>query len=447
MKSFYFNTIVVLIFMLPVRILAQSTNEPEAYAFLVDNPDTLSYDQDSVVHGKTLMFFYDTHKHERNGMSVVGEAPIWTGNCVIGEWNTGMQELAWGGYDWSTAKPGQKLTIYLTPDMSAGWSMIRVGNGSWSPLPGTVDNNNLYGNETMFSVTLTQEMIDDLVANGGLVICGAYFTITRITIDGGFSFTYLPKWYEERDLITFVYIDGSFAKYSSLTSTDMWFYGCRNIRKFQGLYNLNTDNVTGMSHMFASCSGLKKLDVSDLNTQNVVLMDGMFKDCSGLTNLNMNGFNTRKVIDMSLMFQGCSKIKALDIGSFETDTVLYVSSMFEACYELKAIYVGEGWNLLDAGRNSKDMFFGCNKLVGEMGTVYDLGHTDGTYAHVDGGAANPGYFSKKGTGMSFTKKSSGDEFVKVYGLDGRFVKKVKRNDIMPSLTNGVYIIDGKKYIK
>ena len=93
-----------------------------------------------------------------------------------------MSALSWGGYDWSTAKPGQVLTAYLTPDMSEGWSQIRFGNGSWAPLPGTSDTYALTAEDTKFSVTLTQAMIDELVANGGLVICGAHFTVTKVTL-------------------------------------------------------------------------------------------------------------------------------------------------------------------------------------------------------------------------------------------------------------------------
>ena len=118
-------------------------------------------------------------------ISMYSEAPettIWTGNFYIGNWNAGMQELAWGGYDWSTVKPGQVLTVYLTPDMSQGWSQIRLGNGSWSPLPGTPEKYELTAEDTKISVTLTQEMIDELVNAGGLVICGAYFTVTKITL-------------------------------------------------------------------------------------------------------------------------------------------------------------------------------------------------------------------------------------------------------------------------
>ena len=110
------------------------------------------------------------------------ETTIWAGNFVIGNWNTGMQDLAWGGFDWSTVKPGQVLSVYLTPDMSEGWSQIRVGNGSWAALPGTADVNPLTAEDTKFTVALTQEMIDEMVANGGLVICGAFFTITKITL-------------------------------------------------------------------------------------------------------------------------------------------------------------------------------------------------------------------------------------------------------------------------
>ena len=122
---------------------------------------------------------------ESDKISMYSEAPettIWTGNFYIGNWNAGMQDLAWGGYDWSTVKPGQVLTVYLTPDMSQGWSQIRLGNGSWSPLPGTPEKYELTAEDTKISVTLTQEMIDELVANGGLVICGAYFTVTKITL-------------------------------------------------------------------------------------------------------------------------------------------------------------------------------------------------------------------------------------------------------------------------
>lgn len=135
--------------------------------------------------GKVILVQHENYSIESDKISMYSEAPettIWAGNFYIGNWNAGMQDLAWGGYDWSTAKAGQVLTVYLKPDMSEGWSQIRVGNGSWAPLPGTSDVNPLTAEDTKFSVTLTQAMIDEMVANGGLVICGAFFTITKITL-------------------------------------------------------------------------------------------------------------------------------------------------------------------------------------------------------------------------------------------------------------------------
>ncbi len=135
--------------------------------------------------GKVILVQHENYSVESDKISMYSEAPettIWAGNFYIGNWNAGMQELAWGGYDWSTAKAGQVLTVYLKPDMSEGWSQIRVGNGSWAALPGTADVNPLTAEDTKFSVTLTQAMIDEMVANGGLVICGAFFTITKITL-------------------------------------------------------------------------------------------------------------------------------------------------------------------------------------------------------------------------------------------------------------------------
>ena len=135
--------------------------------------------------GKVTLVQHENFSIESDKISMYSEAPettIWAGNFEIGEWNAGMQDLAWGGYDWSTAQAGQVLTVYLTPNMSAGWSQIRIGNGSWAALPGTADVNPLTAEDTKFSVTLTQAMIDELVNAGGLVICGAYFTVTKITL-------------------------------------------------------------------------------------------------------------------------------------------------------------------------------------------------------------------------------------------------------------------------
>jgi len=71
--------------------------------------------------------------------------------------------------------------------------------------------------------------------------------------------------------------------------------------------------------------------------------------------------------------------------------------MFSGCMNLETIYAGRGWSTdsITDPLNSFEMFSGCTRLVGEQGTVYDEEHVDATYAHIDGGPANPGYLSMK----------------------------------------------------
>jgi hypothetical protein len=169
-----------------VEILLPAIDEPLVKGDFAQSATQISFEvPEGMGDGKVILIQHENYSVESDKISMYSEAPeysIWAGNFAIGNWNAGMQELAWGGFDWSTVKPGQVLTVYLTPDMSEGWSQIRVGNGSWTALPGTADVNDLTAEDTKFSVTLTQAMIDEMVANGGLVICGAYFTVTKVTL-------------------------------------------------------------------------------------------------------------------------------------------------------------------------------------------------------------------------------------------------------------------------
>jgi hypothetical protein len=72
--------------------------------------------------------------------------------------------------------------------------------------------------------------------------------------------------------------------------------------------------------------------------------------------------------------------------------------MFEESNKLQTIYVGSGWSTA-AVTGSANMFFNCTILVGGQGTTYDANHVDKTYAHIDGGPSNPGYFTAKNAGL------------------------------------------------
>ena len=73
-----------------------------------------------------------------------------------------------------------------------------------------------------------------------------------------------------------------------------------------------------------------------------------------------------------------------------------MSYMFFGCTNLRTIYVGNGWSTaaVTPSFSSFKMFKDCTSLVGGQGTTYDANHTDKTYAHIDGGPSNPGYFTE-----------------------------------------------------
>ena len=75
-----------------------------------------------------------------------------------------------------------------------------------------------------------------------------------------------------------------------------------NLKKIEGLNNLDTTDVTSMKQMFANDPKLTSLDLSKFDTSNVTDMMGMFTNDSSLTSLDVSHFNTEKVTDMSYMF-------------------------------------------------------------------------------------------------------------------------------------------------
>ena len=179
-----------------------------------------------------------------------------------------------------------------------------------------------------------------------------------------------PGWrYDEtRYNVTKVEFDSSFAGARPTTTYD-WFYGMTSLQSIEDMKYLNTSEVTDMSYMFRGCNNLTSLDLSHFNTSKVTDMGSMFYECSKLTRLDLSHFNTSKVTDMTYMF------------SF--------------CFNLQTIYVGDGWSTT-AVKKSYHMFTYAEELVGGQGTAYDVSHLDKTYARIDEGTSNPGYFTRIG---------------------------------------------------
>ena len=115
---------------------------------------------------------------------------IWEGSTTVGDWDGSMGALSWGGYDWSTVQAGTKLAVSFTT--SSDNAVMRFGNGSWVSIPSLAplakEGNLPIAGLTSYEFELTQADVDELAANGGLVICGAFWTITEValvTMDSG----------------------------------------------------------------------------------------------------------------------------------------------------------------------------------------------------------------------------------------------------------------------
>ena len=104
--------------------------------------------------------------------------------------------------------------------------------------------------------------------------------------------------------------------------------------------------------------------------------------------------NTSEVTDMNAMFAE-TQLTTLDLCHFDMSKVTNISYMFKDCSSLKTIYVSSAWSNWNNGTISGSPFSGCNSLVGGAGTEYASGNIGISYAHVDGGTSNPGYFTLK----------------------------------------------------
>ena len=172
--------------------------------------------------------------------------------------------------------------------------------------------------------------------------------------------------------VTKAVFDPSFAGARPTTTYD-WFYNMENLQSITGISYLNTSEVTNMAWMFGGCKNLTSLDLSH--------------------------FNTSQVTDMGAMFPSCKSLTSLDLSSFNTSKVTTISWMLSNCTNLRTIYVDSSWSTA-AVTNSESMFAYCSSLVGGQGTTWDASNpTDKTYAHIDGGTSNPGYFTAKNAGL------------------------------------------------
>ena len=188
--------------------------------------------------------------------------------------------------------------------------------------------------------------------------------------------------------------------YSEATTLDLSNFDTSNVTDMNSMFsfskavtldvsNFNTSKVTNMDAMFYY-SKATILDVSNFDTSKVTSMGNMFAD-SQATSLDLSNFDTSNVTNMYGMFSW-SKLSIIDLSAFDTSNVTNMGYMFSNVGNLKTIYVSDKFNTNNV-TSGNSMFTGSTKLIGGSGTTYNSSYVDKTYARIDGGTSNPGYFT------------------------------------------------------
>ena len=321
---------------------------------------------------KTLTFYYDTNKEANNGMDV---GPFTFNNGSV---NSG----------WYNNRSSIQTVVF---DKSFGNYHDLTSTAFWF-----VD---FYGLQTITgienlnteNVTSMKEMFYDCALLQSLDV--SHFDTGNVE-DMGYMF---------RNCSNLTSLDVRGFKTQKVKYMDGMFELCIKLQSLD-LSNFNTENVTILSKMFNRCEALTSIDVSSFDTQKVERMEWMFSGCTGIESLNLSHFNPVGGV-MTSMFEGCTSLKEVYLGGTSAE-MTSMGSMFNGCSMLKTIYVGDNWNPGSSSYGT-DTFKDCGNLVGGKGTVYDESHTGYTYAHIDGGTDNPGYF----TGVGQTPSDPEDDFI------------------------------------
>ena len=189
--------------------------------------------------------------------------------------------------------------------------------------------------------------------------------------------------------------------------------------------HFDTSNVTNMQGMFQH-SQATIIDVSNFDTSNVTNMQCMFCDSKTAT-LDLSNFDTSNVTNMQGMFWK-SQATTLDVSHFDTSNVTNMEVMFAYMTNLKTIYASSKF-VTTSVTSSTSMFEKSTNLVGGAGTKYNKSYLDKTYARIDGGTSNPGYFTEKPSTFSTDSWATIVSSVKAGNTRGYKVGETKTIDL------------------
>ncbi len=307
--------------------------------------------------------------------------------CIFQGWYT--EAACTNQWDFNTIVPGD-MTLY------AKWAVrytFNSGTGELALLCGEFNKNNKWGSDVPASAVTSVTATSQVSFTGN---CSELFKdfdkCTSMDLDSvnTSAAIYMSRMFQ--NCYALFTLNISSWDTGNVTNMDFMFNHCQVLSL--NISGWNTSKVTDMSYMFNGCRiNSTPLDISGWDTGNVNNMSNMFAYFSNsYYPLNLSGWNTSKVNNMDFMFAYCSQLTSLNLLGWDTSNVNNMFGMFVNSYYLTSIYVTTSWSTENVG-SSSNMFTNCDKLVGGMGTTYDSNYTDKTYARIDHGAEQPGYFT------------------------------------------------------
>ena len=187
-ESFVQGTSVVLDIINGSHLTNVTINDAQSQFWFDETANTLSIKIPADLSGTyTLKLISDNGEMEYEINIVALETTIWEGSFTL-SWNA-LEDLSWGKYDFSTVKAGQKLIVYFTEDSAQTYWQIRIAKGNgwvaladWSASIGGGDILDLEAGATSYSYTLTENDVNELVNDGGLILSGTNITLTRVAL-------------------------------------------------------------------------------------------------------------------------------------------------------------------------------------------------------------------------------------------------------------------------
>ena len=194
-------------------------------------------------------------------------------------------------------------------------------------------------------------------------------SVTDIPQEGGGGYDWSAIGYDESpELFNNIY-DYSKNIYdnwdSSTTNMDNYFKNDGELIIFP---KIDTSNVTSMSGMCSSCSGLKEVPV--LNTSKVTNLDGTFSYCNGLNRKNIENWDVSSVTSMDSTFTGIYSSEPLNLSNWDVSNVTNMRNMFSVNPKISSLDLSN-WDTSKV-TNMSGMFSTCGRENPDF--EFNVGH-------------------------------------------------------------------------